>query len=162
MIDGGRVVGVCWNRFCDFIDPMRFWKTLLRQSLALAGLSVLAAVLTWAAHPRWPAYPDGRLEFGEIPLAAVSQNVVWVDARSDEELTAGAGPGHLLLREMNWDEEFARFFAEWVPGQTVVVYCSSRDCQASKQIAAQLRRAVPGLTAYHLKGGWEAWKESRP
>jgi len=40
----------------------------------------------------------------------------------------------------------------------VMVYCNSRKCHASEEVAHRLREEVGLRPVYVLRGGWEAWK----
>ncbi len=46
---------------------------------------------------------------------------------------------------------------EWVPEGNIVVFCDGAACEASAEVAARLREALPGTEVFVLKGGWDAW-----
>ena len=47
------------------------------------------------------------------------------------------------------------------PGWSIVVYCDSRECQASKHVAERLRGEEYQFdNVYVLHGGWEVWQKS--
>jgi len=84
-------------------------------------------------------------------------NVIWVDARPDEEFASDHVPGALSLNEDQWNELLPQFLAVWSPGKKVVVYCSSLSCNASREVARRLRREAQLPDVFVLEGGWEAW-----
>jgi rhodanese-related sulfurtransferase len=84
-------------------------------------------------------------------------NVIWVDARPDEEFASDHVPGALSLNEDRWNELLPQFLAVWSPGTKVVVYCSSLSCNTSREVARRLRREAQLPDVFVLEGGWEAW-----
>lgn len=99
------------------------------------------------------------VEEGEILLedALALESVTWIDARTAEAFEAEHIPGALLLNEADWDERFEAFILNWDGQSTLVVYCDSRICTASKGVAERLRSALDTEAVHVLKGGWEAW-----
>jgi rhodanese-related sulfurtransferase len=137
------------------------WPAAMKQAMSQAGwLSLIALVPALAAaalvHPQWKA--DALLE-GEIALAEASSKqpaVLWVDARPAADFAKDHIPGALPLNEDAWAELLPDVLQKWNPGQSIVVYCSSKSCHASLQVAKRLREV--GLSPVHaLHGGWEAW-----
>ena len=88
---------------------------------------------------------------------AWGENVIWVDARPEEEFARDHVPGALSLNEDRWNELLPQFLAVWSPGKKIVVYCSSLSCNASREIARRLRREAQLTDVFVLEGGWEAW-----
>jgi rhodanese-related sulfurtransferase len=88
-------------------------------------------------------------------------NVIWVDARPDEEFARDHVSGALSLNEDRWNELLPQFLAVWSPGKKVVVYCSSLSCNASREVARRLRREAQLPDVFVLEGGWEAWLKSK-
>lgn len=138
------------------------WRALAKQMLRQAGilsLIALAPALGAAAflHPAWKA--DALLE-GEIALAEASAKqppVLWVDSRPAADYAKKHIPGALPLNEDAWSELLPAVLEKWSPGQSIVVYCGSKSCHASLQVAKRLREV--GLSpVYALHGGWEAWE----
>src|SRR5207247_841115 len=62
-------------------------------------------------------------------------NVIWVDARPDEEFARDHVPGAISLNEDRWNDLLSQFLVVWSPGKKVVVYCSSLSCNASRELA---------------------------
>ena len=93
---------------------------------------------------------------------AWGENVIWVDARPEEEFARDHVPGALSLNEDRWNELLPQFLAVWSPGKKIVVYCSSLSCNASREIARRLRKEAQLTDVFVLEGGWEAWlKQNR-
>ena len=92
-------------------------------------------------------------------------DVLWVDARPDEEFARDHVPGAMSLNEDRWDELFPEFIQKWseAPGQKVVVYCSTQSCNLAEEVARRLRGSTqpPMQNVFVLKGGWETWLKTR-
>ena len=139
--------------------------TALRQAGLILLLAVGLAGVTAAVHPKCPPFLTPPRDPNEVTLAQTkpwSENILWVDARSESEFSAEHIPDAVCLNFENWNEQFPKFLDRYSPGQRVVVYCSATSCQLSREIAAKLKASgVDG--AYFLEGGWEAWKQqNRP
>lgn len=108
-----------------------------------------------------PPWQKPQLEAGEIQLEdARVLNVIWIDARSEENYNAGHIPGSVLLNDSNWDTGIQNLMDLWLTKmRPIVVYCSSTQCDLGKRIAARLREALPEAEVYSLNGGWEAWEK---
>ena len=134
--------------------------SLTRQALVLAALSLLPAVgqaiyfrgkISWQSPipPSEMVSVDRAREWGE--------NVIWVDARPDEEFARDHVPGAVSLNEDRWNELLPQFLAAWSPGKRVVVYCSAESCDLAREAAERLRKEVQIPEVFVLQGGWEAW-----
>lgn len=92
-------------------------------------------------------------------------DVLWVDARPDEEFVADHVPGAIPLNEDRWNEMIPQFLSVWsqAPGKKVIVYCSSQSCNVSRDVAVRLRKQTdpPMQNVYVLEGGWEEWLKTR-
>ena len=88
-------------------------------------------------------------------------NVIWVDARPDEEFARDHVPGALPLNEDRWNELLPQFLAAWSPGKKVVVYCSAESCDLAREAAERLRKEAQISDVFVLQGGWEAWLKKR-
>jgi rhodanese-related sulfurtransferase len=85
------------------------------------------------------------------------ENVIWVDARPDDEFARDHVPGALLLNEDRWNELLPQFLAAWSPGKKVVVYCSAQSCDLAREVAERLRKEAQVADVFVLEGGWEDW-----
>ena len=88
-------------------------------------------------------------------------NAIWVDARPDEEFARDHVPGAVSLNEDRWNELLPAFLASWSPEKRVIVYCSSKSCNASREVARRLRNEAQLQNVYVLQGGWEEWLKSK-
>ena len=139
-------------------------SSLVRQILILAVLALVPAVgeaiyfrhkISWrsAILPSEMVTVDQARAWGE--------NVIWVDARPDEEFARDHIPAALSLNEDRWNELLPQFLAAWSPGKKIVVYCSSLGCNASREVARRLRREAQLPDVFVLEGGWEGWLKTR-
>jgi rhodanese-related sulfurtransferase len=124
-------------------------------------IALLPATLSALLHPRRPAWRASALAQGEVDLAQVRawpEPPLWIDARSRTAFEQEHIPGALLLNEDEWDGLFERVLAAWRPPMRIVVYCDSRECQASKHVAERLRGDFAMPDVFVLHGGWSTWK----
>ena len=135
-------------------------SSLVRQVLILAALA-LAPGVGGAVYFRHKI--SWRSAILPSELATVDQartwggNVIWVDARPDDEFASDHVPGAISLNEDRWNELLPQFLAVWSPGKKIVVYCSSLSCNASREVARRLRKEAQLTDVFVLEGGWEAW-----
>jgi len=139
-------------------------SSLVRQVLILAALA-LAPGVGGAVYFRHKI--SWRSAILPSELATVDQarawggNVIWVDARPDDEFASDHVPGAISLNEDRWNELLPEFLAAWSPGKKVVVYCSSLSCNASREVARRLRKEAQLPDVFVLEGGWEAWLKKK-
>jgi len=131
------------------------WQVLILAALALAP--GLGQAIYFRDKISW------RSAIAPSEMATVDQtrtwggNVIWVDARPDDEFARDHVPGALSLNEDRWNELLPQFLAVWSPGKKIVVYCSSLSCNASREVARRLRNEAQLPGVFVLEGGWEAW-----
>jgi rhodanese-related sulfurtransferase len=139
-------------------------SSLVRQVLILAALALAPGVgeaVYFRSKISW------RSAILPSELVTVDQtrtwggNIIWVDARPDEEFARDHVPGALSLNEDRWNELLPQFLAAWSPGKKIVVYCSTLSCNASREVARRLRREAQLPDVFVLEGGWEAWLKKR-
>jgi rhodanese-related sulfurtransferase len=139
-------------------------SSLIRQILILAALA-LAPGVGEAIYFRQKISWQSSIPPSELVTVDQARtwagNVVWVDARPDEEFARDHVPGALSLNEDRWNELLPQFLAVWSPGKKVVVYCSSLSCNASREVARRLRKEAQLSDVFVLEGGWEAWLKKR-
>jgi len=126
--------------------------------LALTLCGSTFSLLSGRMHVPWK---EPQLQAGEIRLQDMrGLDVIWVDARSLADYEAGHIPNAVLLNNSNWDDSIYDLMELWLTNpQPIIVYCSSAQCNASKQIAEKLRADLPEAEVNTLKGGWEAWEK---
>lgn len=88
---------------------------------------------------------DGALALGDV---------LWVDARTEEEFEKGHFRDAILLNEEDWELGFVALLDRWGPDQSIVVYCSSEACLRSHHVAARLRRELGWDQIFALGDGW--------
>jgi rhodanese-related sulfurtransferase len=137
----------------------------IRQALILLLLAVAAAWGTHAWHPRAPALylVQEPLRDDEVSMQAVQErwkgDVLWIDARIQEQFDAGHVPGALLLNEQKFDEQlFGHLDMLQANTKPVIIYCSAAKCEASRHVLERLKQTLPVENVFVLKGGWQAWK----
>lgn len=139
-------------------------SSLVRQVLILAAVALIPGVgeavyfrhkISW----RSAVLPSEMVTVDQA--RAWGGNVIWVDARPDEEFARDHVPGAISLNEERWNDLLSQFLVVWSPGKKVVVYCSSLSCNASREVARRLRREAQLPDVFVLEGGWEAWLKKR-
>jgi rhodanese-related sulfurtransferase len=133
---------------------------LPRQALILAAFALLPGVgqaIYFRDKISWQS-PIPRSELMSVAQArAWGENVIWVDARPDQDFARDHVPGALSLNEDRWNELLPQFLAGWSPGKRVVVYCSAESCDLAREVAERLRKEAQIPDVFVLEGGWEAW-----
>lgn len=135
---------------------------LRREVLHAILLCVAAAIPAFAAalwHPLRPAWTPDLPGEGEIAYAAaqaLEPAPLWIDARSASAYQEAHIPGALPLNLDAWDEQIEAVMLQWLPGVPVVVYCDSRACGASHDVAERLRTQYGFSDVRVLHGGWAA------
>ena len=134
--------------------------SLARQALVVAALSFLPGLgqaiyfrdkVSW----RSPIPPSEMVSVDQA--RSWGGNVIWVDARPDDEFARDHVPGALSLNEDRWNELLPQFLTAWSPGKKIVVYCSAESCDLAREVAERLRKEAQVPDVFVLEGGWEAW-----
>lgn len=143
-------------------------RTLL-QAWILGGCTLLAAAATHLLHPRAPALflQQAAPRDDEVMLARVAgdwQNqVIWLDARPEEQFRQEHIPGAYPLNEQQFDSQLVELFELLQTAERpVVIYCSGERCEAARRVRERLLQIVPLERCFILKGGWPAWKAAQP
>ena len=141
----------------------------LFQALVLLLLAAAAAWATQHWHPRAPALylVQEPLRADEVSMQTIAERwqgkVLWIDARPQEQFTAGHVPGALLLNEQHFDSQlFDHVETLQTNTKPIIVYCSAAKCEASRQVLERLKQMLPIENAFILKGGWKAWQDAQP
>ncbi len=137
---------------------------MLWQAVILLALSVVAALGTYAWHPRAPALylVEEPLRDDEVSMKVIHEkfgdDVLWIDARPKDQFDAAHVPGALLLNEQGFDEQLLTLLeALQTNAKPVVVYCSGQKCEASRKVMERLKGMGFVREAWVLKGGFGAW-----
>ena len=136
----------------------------------LAGITLLAAAVTYFAHPHAPALylqsetvKDGEILVAEARAAMKAPGVIFIDARVKARFEAGHIPQALPLCESEPDYpaqlSVVADALQQAQEKLTVVYCDGKKCQASHEIAEILRgfHPIPDNVKV-LHGGWPAWQ----
>jgi len=142
----------------------------LTQFAAVCAISLAAAGGSWLlrkAPVEKPAFTcdPTKLRDDEICLADVKGKVLWVDARSRSEWQKNGLKGSILWN-MDPKEDANLFEAEALPhiaaAELVVIYCGSKKCGTSREVAGRIRKMDIGPPVKVLHAGWDAIKGSSP
>ena len=127
--------------------------------MIITALTVLGAAFSLCSGLAPLPWAEPELAAGEIQLVdARALEVLWIDARSEDDYLAEHIPGAILLNEDHWETGIIELMGTWLMQPSpIVVYCGSESCGTSKRIADRLREALPDAEIYSLKGGWDAW-----
>ncbi len=132
----------------------------VRQALLLIVLAVVPAIgeaIYFRNKVSWQS-PIPASELVTVEQArSWGDNVIWVDARPDNEFERDHIPGAILLNEDSWNELLPQFLGQWSPEKRVVVYCSAQSCNASREVAKRLRDEAQLRNVFVLDRGWEEW-----
>jgi rhodanese-related sulfurtransferase len=137
----------------------------LIQAVILIAVSALAALATQAWHPRAPALyvTEEPLREDEMSMQVIRERfggqVLWIDARPQEQFDEEHVPEALLINEQKFDEQvLGNLDRLQLNRNPVVVYCSAQKCEASRKVMMKLKEMGFVQEAFVLKGGWPAWK----
>lgn len=136
-------------------------RSLLLQILSLLAISAVVAVATAWWHPRAPAWyltasAEDRWDLAADQVPNLGPEVLWIDARKDEDFEKGHLDGAVSLNEEHWGD---RLFdlqdqLQEAMGKPVVVYCDGSGCERSRHVAERLRELLGMEPVYVLKGDW--------
>jgi rhodanese-related sulfurtransferase len=132
----------------------------VRQALlliALASVPAIVEAIYFRDKVSWQS-PIPASELVTVNQArSWGDNVIWVDARPDNEFERDHIPGAILLNEDRWNELLPQFLGQWSPERKIIVYCSAQSCNASREVAKRLRDEAQLKNVFVLDGGWEEW-----
>jgi rhodanese-related sulfurtransferase len=135
-------------------------RSLVRQIFILVALALAPGIgqaVYFQNKISWKS-PIPPSELATVNQARTwGENVIWVDARPDDEFALDHVPGSISLNEDRWNELLPKFLAVWSPGKKIVVYCSSLSCNVSREVAKRLRKEAQLPDVFVLEGGWEEW-----
>lgn len=142
---------------------MRNLKSSARMVCLLLLLPIPFAVLNAWLNPNTPPWNPMQLVEGEIVLEHLLEwedDYILVDARAPEAYGAGHMPDAINLYAGEFDVQILNLLDVWSPDRSVIVYCDSRQCDASAEMAARLKEDFQMERVYVLKGGWESWTQA--
>jgi rhodanese-related sulfurtransferase len=126
--------------------------------IVIASLPAIGEALYFRGRVSWQS-PIPPSELVTVDVArSWGENVIWVDARPDDEFARDHVPGAISLNEDHWNELLSQFLQSWSPDKKIVVYCSAQSCNAAREVAQRLRDEVKLPNDIRvLQGGWEEW-----
>ena len=131
--------------------------------LTIAVLLLLPALiggLNAFLNPNAPPWNPMQLAEGEIELMYLLDwegDYILVDARTSENYGVDHMPEAINLNAGEFDAQILNLLDIWSPDYSIIVYCDSRQCGASEEIANRLREDFQMEKVFVLKGGWESW-----
>jgi len=139
--------------------PVRLLRRII-LIFALAAVPAGASAVLMLIRGDWNVFVDQQISL--VEATQWKDRVLWVDARSETDFNKGHIPGALLLNEDDWSGLLPGLVQTWTPDRVIIVYCSSRSCQASEGVAKRLRDEAGFSSVYVLRGGWETWTSAHP
>jgi len=167
--DGSRVQS--WYH----VEPgPRYMKCFRMDTLSKDQALVSSRLLTYEAGGN---VSQDRIEMGTATLGATAgvryisteeaerlhgePGTLFLDARTLEEYQHGHIPGALHLGRVNFETDFPAVESQLKTPTTLVVYCTSRQCEDSSIVAIRLRQ-LGFNSVLVFEGGWaEWWKRHR-
>lgn len=139
---------------------------MLKQAVALLVLAFLPGIGQAIYHRHDVSWKSPVVPSELVTVTQAREwgdNVIWVDARPDEEFVREHIPGALPLNEDRWNDLIGAFLPTWSPEKKVVVYCSTQSCNLAMEVARRLRNQTqpPMQNVFVLQGGWEEWLKSK-
>jgi rhodanese-related sulfurtransferase len=136
------------------------------QPVRMAAIVVLGAVLglAWNAgsgrgfaltHNVLVKQGDELIEVATA-RARLERGALFLDARPIAFYEMSHVPGALPLPEEDFEASFAKLEATLRARLDVIVYCSGYGCEASHNVARELKQR--GIPAAILHEGWPAWQ----
>ncbi|MFZ4775614.1 MAG: rhodanese-like domain-containing protein [Terrimicrobiaceae bacterium] len=85
-----------------------------------------------------------------------TSETLFIDARTAEAFTAGAIPGAINISRTNFENDYPAKENRIKSAKTLVVYCTSRNCEDSSIVATKLAR-LGSQNVLVFEGGWAEW-----
>jgi rhodanese-related sulfurtransferase len=142
---------------------MRKSKSFLQMVCLLLLLPIPFAVLNAWLNPHTPSWNPMQLAEGEVALEHLlgwKDDYILIDARAPEAYETAHIPEAINLYSGEFDAQILSLLDIWSPDRSIIVYCDSRQCGASEEIAERLRQDFQMENVYVLKGGWESYQTS--
>jgi rhodanese-related sulfurtransferase len=153
----------------------RVIRAITVRMLAIVSAAVVAGLLTNAlrATPlewRWSfeltdfpslrAHADApRVELAQARQLWSESSTIFLDARGEAEFQESHIPGAVNLPADSFSQRFPDVAPLLEDAPSVVLYCTSRDCDLADQLASELRKS--GMARFSIfDGGMEEWTEA--
>lgn len=142
-------------------------KQTLCQAPLILVIAVVAAGLTKWLHPQAPNWYQVsemgadryQVTVEELRERYLPDQLLWIDARRQEDFAAGHLNGAHPLSEDNWAEYLwaLRTELDTLDGRAVVVYCDGKTCKRSAAVGKRLRSELGIEPVWVLSGDWRDW-----
>jgi rhodanese-related sulfurtransferase len=141
---------------------------VIKGALILIAMTLVAAAATHFLHPQAPLWYESDIprEPDEVTVADVHQrwhnDVLWIDARIDEEFKKAHIPGAISINEQHRDDQLIEHLDVLQDNKKpVVIYCDGHACQASRKMRTYFLESTPFTRdVWVLKGGWPSWQKA--
>lgn len=137
-------------------------RRALLQSGLLLGLAAIGALAFARLKPPPSAEVAQEITIEEVSSKLAGEKILWIDARPAAVFAERHFPGAVWLADEKWEEGLPQFVEAWMPGQPIVVYCSSTQCGSSRSVARRLVREFEATRVYYLHGGWDVLQSLKP
>lgn len=140
-------------------------RNIFRQAFALLLLALIPALVsaffnrdlfqapplaadetTWEQVATW--------QRNAAVATAAAPHILLIDARPAAAYREAHAPGALPLNEAQWEQQLPAIVEALRDNTRVIVYCDDTLCDASRAVAARLRRELALTDVLVLKGGW--------
>lgn len=137
---------------------------VLRQAILLAFFAAIPALVSAYFHRelfKTPPLAADETTWAQVAAwqdgaASARVHILLVDARPEAAYRAAHAPGALPLNEPQWERQLPAVIEALRDNTRVVVYCDDTLCDASRAVAARLRRELALTDVLVLKGGWRS------
>lgn len=132
----------------------------MKNLILVITISAFIGLLNYVFNPN---RPNLELASDELNLEmaqnfAKQNSMLIIDARSKDDFFKGHILSAINLSEENFDEQITVFLDAWSPETKIIVYCSSSECNSSRNIANKLKNEFQIKNVFVLKGDWTQWK----
>jgi len=149
---------------------------MYRLSIQVVVLIVLLTVATFAVRAFHPdaktldagltrdAVGEGEIWVGDaFDLTRQPGGVLWIDIRPPEIYEDEHVPGAFNCWPTGGDLISDVIFEimgsdKFTPDTTIVLYCSSTDCNVSHQVKSEIAAIAPDVKVLVLAGGWQEYR----
>jgi rhodanese-related sulfurtransferase len=111
-----------------------------------------------AIPPSYDPKVDSLLTMDDAFALWQTKQAIFLDAREPDEFVEGHIPGAVSFPFEEWDQYWSDIQTKITPESRIVCYCGGLDCEASLDMARELK--VQGYpNAYIFFGGINKWTE---
>jgi rhodanese-related sulfurtransferase len=115
-------------------------------------------IVELATPPSYDPKVDSLLTMEDAFALWQTKQAIFLDAREPDEYAEGHIPGAINFPFEEWDQYWADIQAKLTPESRIVCYCGGLDCEASLDMARELK--VQGYpNSYIFFGGIKKWTE---